>query len=507
MQARVLSLFVITLSLWFFGSAYMFLHCANTEYAVWIDRWIYVIVSAIPAVVFHFGAVLTKVRWMRRVIPIGYGLMAVFWVLVWSPLFVDGLYQFENGCHSQARALHHVFLLYFVVYSNVVLVTVFYAYRREQDVVRKGQLQFLFIALLAQAVVGTSAFLPAYNINSMSFSYFSGILTVLILAYAMFRHNLFELRVIAMKLFSTLVIVAAGFQIFLVDTMPLRFVNAVIFMIIVVLGTLVTRNVKEEIENREKGERLARYLANANARLRELDKQKTEFVSVASHQLRSPIAAIVGYTSNLVEGTYGEVPEKLQQPLMRVLESGKRISFIVDDFLNVSRIEQGRMSYTMEPHNVGDIVAQSIAELKILADQKHISLELLEPPEPIVVVGDEGKLKQIFSNLIDNALKYTEQGSIRVEIRKQEQGKRALVAISDTGIGIAGEEVEKLFHKFNRASNANTANVHGTGLGLYIAKEIMKAHRGWIHVDSKGIGQGSTFTVDLPLASETERPT
>lgn len=268
------------------------------------------------------------------------------------------------------------------------------------------------------------------------------------------------------------------------------------------LSYLLIRSVNKEVQNREKGERLARYLANANARLRELDKQKTEFVSIASHQLRSPIAAIKGYTSMIVEGSYGKVNENLDEPLKRILESGQRIGVMVDDFLNVSRIEQGRMTYDMRRHDVCDIIHSVTKELQVVANEKGLRLEAGCSKKGFYVNADEGKLKQIFSNLIDNAIKYTPKGSITVTVQKLEKEQKILVKIKDTGIGIAPEEVPKLFQKFNRASNANEANVLGTGLGLYIAREIMKAHEGWIDVESEGLGKGSTFTVELPACKE-----
>ncbi len=275
------------------------------------------------------------------------------------------------------------------------------------------------------------------------------------------------------------------------------------FLFVGGLSSLLIRSVNKEIENREKGERIARYLANANARLRELDKQKTEFVSIASHQLRSPIAAIKGYTSMIAEESYGKVPEHLTEPLHRILDSGQRISVMVDDFLNVTRIEQGRMTYDMRPHYVCDLINAVAQEQGVVIKEKGLELKVeCGEPKSIVVKADEGKLKQIFSNLLDNAIKYTQKGSITVTVERVESEHKVLVRFKDTGIGIAREEISNLFQKFNRASNANEANVLGTGLGLYIAREIMKAHEGWIDVDSDGVGKGSTFTVELPVCDE-----
>ena len=498
-QARVFAIFSFVLSVWLLGTTFMVSHCGDEANAILIDRWIYIFVSAIPAVLFHFTSINSGYKNRKIWILFGYGVMLTFWFLIWSPNFIEGLYQYPNGCHSKAGYLHHIFLLYFGVYSSIVIFDSFVLYVKEKDRIRKIQYQFIFFALTAEGVVAASAFLPAYNINSAIVSNTTGFIAALILLYAMFRHDLFELKVAAIRMFIIFVVLASMIQVVIVDSNALRFVNGIVFFMVVGFGYLVLKNVHDEKVTREKGERLARYLANANARLRELDKQKTEFVSIASHQLRSPIAAIKGYASLIFEGSYGKVPEHINEPLKRILESGQRISIMVDDFLNVTRIEQGRMSYNMVPQDICKLLGSVVEELQVVANDKGLTLKMAcNEDENIQVNADEGKLKQIFSNLIDNSIKYTPEGSIAVTVETREPEEKVLVKITDTGIGIAPEEVSKLFQKFNRASNANEANVLGTGLGLYIAREIMKAHEGWIDVQSDGVGKGSVFTVELP---------
>jgi len=502
-QARVFAVFTFILSMWLLSTAFMMSFCSNSDLAVLIDRTIYIFVSAIPAVLFHFISIYGDFSRRKQWVILGYMIMGLFWLFVWSPSFIHGLYYFSNGCHGKAGILHHFFLGYFAIYSCVVVRDSYVLYAKELLLEKKRQFQFIFFSLLVEGVVAVIGFLPAYNIDSYVFSNSIGFFATLLLIYAMLRHDLFELKVVAINIFIGLVVAASLVQIFIAETPFLRLINALVFVVIVFLGFLVTKNVREEIQSREKGERLARYLANANARLRELDKQKTDFVSIASHQLRSPIAAIKGYASLLTDGTYGAVPETLQEPVNRILESGQRISIMVDDFLNITRIEQGRMTYNMVPQDVSKIVATVIGELRVVAEKKGLLLDMVcDSKKSYMVKVDEGKMKQIFSNLIDNSIKYTPSGSIQVSITTLEREHKVLIKIKDTGIGIATEEIQNLFQKFNRASNANEANVIGTGLGLYIAREIMKAHQGWINVESDGIGKGSTFTVELPMSDE-----
>jgi signal transduction histidine kinase len=328
---------------------------------------------------------------------------------------------------------------------------------------------------------------------------------LVILGYSIARYQTFDLKVAGAEFFIIGILLLLFSMLFVRDVERLRYVILITFLLTSIIGFMLAKSVRNEMETIRKAEQLTRYLANANARLREIDKQKTEFVSVASHQLRGPIAAIKGYASMLTDGSFGAIPTPMEEPLGRILESGKRIALMVDDFLNVTRIEQGRMNYAMERHNLCDLVMSAIQELQILGEKKGLSFvfncgEIDSHKNPVWIIGDEGKLQQVFSNIVDNAIKYTPEGSITFSLRILSDHNAINISIKDTGIGIPKEDQEKLFHKFNRASNANEATVYGTGLGLYIAKEIIKAHNGWIHISSEGKGKGTEFTIELPLA-------
>ena len=246
-------------------------------------------------------------------------------------------------------------------------------------------------------------------------------------------------------------------------------------------------------------------LADANERLKQVDQLKSEFLSVASHQLRAPITAIKGYIANVLEDSYGVVPEYLKEPLGVVQESTRVMTSSIEDYLNVSRIEQGRMKYDFGPVNVTKLISVATEELKPLAEKKGLVLIFTESPD-FEIQADFGKVKQVFTNLIDNAIKYTEAGSVTVSIEKDDAKQVARFMTVDTGIGIPAEEIDKLFEKFTRARDANKVNTTGTGLGLYVAKNLVEGHRGTIHIESDGIGKGSRFTVELPFTQPAQSP-
>jgi signal transduction histidine kinase len=262
--------------------------------------------------------------------------------------------------------------------------------------------------------------------------------------------------------------------------------------------------VYREVESREEIERLAKNLTKANDQLRELDRQKSEFLSIAAHQLRTPLTAIKGYASLILEGSFGAVSQELKAPLETIFVSSTRMVETVADFLNVSKIEQGKMEYRMQRASLSELVQHVVRELEVTMKGKGLTLTYTdETTGGCMVTMDAGKVEHVISNIIDNSIKYTPQGSISVTLTADSGARVARVTIHDTGAGIPKEALGTLFDKFVRARNAKDINVTGSGLGLYVAREMMKAHGGTVTADSEGEGKGSTFVITLPLNRDT----
>ncbi len=240
-------------------------------------------------------------------------------------------------------------------------------------------------------------------------------------------------------------------------------------------------------------------LQDANIKLQGLDKLKTEFLSLASHQLRSPLTAIKGYTSMLLEGSFGTVNDKQKEAIDRVFQSSNHLARVVEDLLNVSKIEAGGMKYEMAPFDLEKAAHDLAMDLSITAQKKGLTLEFkIDGKAPYTINGDMEKIRQVILNIIDNAIKYTQKGGITVSLSKDTAKGLACIAITDTGMGISPEEKEKLFQKFSRGEGGKT-NTGGSGLGLYLAKQIAEAHGGYISIDSPGVGLGSTFSIFFKL--------
>ncbi|MBX9906459.1 HAMP domain-containing histidine kinase [Patescibacteria group bacterium] len=358
---------------------------------------------------------------------------------------------------------------------------------------------FFSSTLLASLLANFAVVEYAYNFGI--YGLFGMPILLIFLGYLIVRYQAFDIKVFgAQAIVITLVILdAAG--IFFSSSRSELVVNVVTALIVVLFGSFLIRSVKKEIEGRERNEELAKELAKTNTRLRELDRQKSEFVSIASHQLRSPLTSIRGYTSMLMEGSFGKLPQKAVDTLGRILESSSYMALSIEDFLNVSRIEQGRMKYENTNVDVCDMAKKVAEEMQQAALKKGLVLLFRSEAKGSTVAHvDPGKTRQVIYNLIDNALKYTPKGSIDVVVRSEMGDKKMSIDIRDTGVGISKETMGRLFDKFVRARNANSVNVSGTDLGLYVAKQMIEAMGGKITIASEGEGKGSTFTIELPLA-------
>ncbi|MBU2229600.1 hypothetical protein KJ810_04290, partial [Patescibacteria group bacterium] len=241
-----------------------------------------------------------------------------------------------------------------------------------------------------------------------------------------------------------------------------------------------------------------KQLQVANSHLKQLDEAKSEFMSIASHQLRTPLSGIMGYLSMLQEGDFGQMTEGQTKVIEDVLEGSRRLIRMVNLFLNVTRIEAGRFKLNKSKVDIVKVIQSEVKELRPTTSKKKLKLKFVKPKEKIPLLNvDEDKIKDVVLNLVDNAIKYTEKGGITVTVQKKES--KVLIMVKDTGVGISPPEAEKLFSKFVRGSGVSRLSPDGSGLGLFIARKIVDTHGGNIWAESEGEGKGSTFNVELPI--------
>ncbi len=242
--------------------------------------------------------------------------------------------------------------------------------------------------------------------------------------------------------------------------------------------------------------RLFTEIQEKSRQLEIASQHKSQFLANMSHELRTPLNAILGYTEMMVDGLYGDVGPKAQGVLERVQANGKHLLGLINDVLDLSKIEAGQLALTVEPYSVADMVATVLSATESLARTKGLALgSAIEPGLP-PGTGDARRLSQVLLNLVGNAIKFTDQGS--VEIHAVRQGDFFELAVVDTGLGIKPADQVRIFDEFQQVDDTSTRKKGGTGLGLSISRKIVELHGGRIAVESE-VGRGSTFKVSIPI--------
>ncbi|HLN18976.1 MAG TPA: ATP-binding protein [Patescibacteria group bacterium] len=323
------------------------------------------------------------------------------------------------------------------------------------------------------------------------------VLFLALLTYLIVEYKVFNIKLItAQALIVSLIILVASLFSFNQSSYE-KVIICVTLLLTMGIGWALVRSVKLEIQRKEQLQDMTDKLAVANEQLRKLDNAKSEFISIASHQLRTPLTAVKGYGSLLLEGSYGKMSEKQKDVLNKMYQSNERLITLVEDILNLSRIESGRMEYKFESVKIEEVLQEIFDTFILKAKERKLSLELVKSEKSLPEVKtDRNKIREIISNFTDNAIKYTPEGGVKM--KAYEQDGKVVVAISDTGIGIPQEEIPYLFEKFSRGKNISRLNAGGTGLGLHVGIKMIQELKGRIRVESEGAGKGSTFFVELP---------
>lgn len=264
---------------------------------------------------------------------------------------------------------------------------------------------------------------------------------------------------------------------------------------------VVARDITERKRAEEELRKYAEDLAKANEELKSLDKMKDEFLSNVSHELKTPLTSIRGYTELLNDGSLGELGEEQKHAEETVMRNTKRLQRLVDSLLYLSRTQAGTVQYDFENLNVPELADQIIEDLQIQTKEKN--LEMIKKIEPDLppIKGDRDKLMDMFTNIIDNSIKFTPEGGSITFFANKEDGY-IHVNIKDTGIGIPKDMIDNLFQRFYQIDSSQKRKYGGTGLGLYIAKTIVDAHDGEIWMESEGKGKGTEVHIKLPVAEK-----
>jgi signal transduction histidine kinase len=248
--------------------------------------------------------------------------------------------------------------------------------------------------------------------------------------------------------------------------------------------------------------KLFREIADKSQQLEVASRHKSDFLASMSHELRTPLNAILGFNEMILGGIYGGVPPDLQEPLTDIQNSGKHLLRLINNVLDLAKIEAGRMDLALSDYSVHDTVERVRASLRSLAEDKGLEFATTVPEHIPLAYGDPGRVTQCLMNLAGNALKFTREG--RVVVSVEQEGDLLVYSVSDTGIGIAPDKIEAVFAEFRQGDATISSEFGGTGLGLSITKKFVEMHRGRVWVESE-LGKGSIFFFAIPLRLEESR--
>lgn len=242
--------------------------------------------------------------------------------------------------------------------------------------------------------------------------------------------------------------------------------------------------------------RLFREIEEKGRQLELTSKYKSQFLANMSHELRTPLNAVLGYTRMLLMNVYGQLPQAIRDVLDRIDKSGRHLLGLINDVLDLSKIEAGQVTLSVNPYSVKEVVQNVVTAMQPLAAEKKLALKVSLPSDLPATQGDERRITQVFLNLVGNAIKFTDIGEIGIQVTASDSA--IAVEVSDTGPGIPEEDWQKVFEEFRQVESSATGKRGGTGLGLAIAKRIIELHGGRIWVESS-MGKGSTFRFALPV--------
>jgi len=398
-----------------------------------------------------------------------------------------------------------LFLIDFVGLFLVSFIILIHKYRKAIGEEKKKLWLFLVGVIASFSLMGLSTVLFVVLLRTSATVFLGPIFPVILMsciAYAIVKHNIFNVQVFSTQILVGLISIVLFSKIFMAQSAGAQTFDIILFLVVSFAGYILVGSVSREIEQRQKLGILAASLEKANLQLKELDQQKTEFLSIASHQLRTPLSIIKGYIELITDGVYGKIPAKVAPVLSDMNESNERLVSLVDQFLDVTRIEQERTKFDFKKADLAVIAKSVVKELAQKAQGKGLKVKMdVEKKLPSFFM-DEDKIRHVVFNFVDNAIKYSDNGTIQVLVSLDDE--RVNVRVQDQGFGFNREDEVNFFQKFYRGKNVEGTNVNGTGLGIYVCKKFIEAHGGEVWAKSAGLGKGSEFGFWIPLKLENE---
>jgi len=365
-------------------------------------------------------------------------------------------------------------------------------YLKSKDLLIKKQILFILIPSTISSSIGliTDLLLPIWNI--FSFTWIGPITSsifVIFILISILNYRFLNIRILSAEISMYLLwFIFLGRALFPDKPLIQKILDLIFLAIFIFISLLFLKGLRKEVEQKQKLEIL-------NEKLDQLNRIKSEFLSFASHQVKAPMAVVKGYAELISENIEG-VPQQAKDFSKKIKESVDNLLVLIDEFMDYRKIEEGKMEMEFEEVEIVSFVRKIAENARLLAQKKNLQLIFENSLVEGYVDIDKMRFSQVIQNLIDNAIKYTQVGFIKISIDKKQN--QAVICVKDTGLGMSKELQSKLFGQFIRDPSIKK-EIKGTGLGLYIAKHIVEAHKGKIWAESEGEGKGSSFYVSVPL--------
>ena len=490
-------LYFLSVSFWSFG--YFFWQVStNYNSALFWSRVLMAGAIFIPIFYFHFIiSFLNLVEKYKKILYGGYVLSFLFLLLDFTPYFVKTVeptlfFPFwpKPGIFYP---LHLLMFFGLVSYGWYLLIK---ELGKIKEKIKKQQIKYFLLGTGIGFTGGSTNYLLWYGIPIPPYGNIFVIFGVLLVTFALLKYHLFEIKVILTEILVGIMGIVLLILPFLMPTANLKLLTFSIFLLFLIFGYLLVKYTHQEIKRKEE-------LEQAYKRIEALSEMKSEFLKVVNHQLRTPVSIIKGMAEMLREGKISK--ERQGEFVEKLYLSSERLGTILDDILVAHSLTGGIEKPDFSPCQIEEIVERQVEHFRPQAKAKGIEISFKKPKEALpITLADQTMIERIISRLIDNAILYSEKGEVEVSIDLEKENKKEWIRISvkDQGIGLDERDKENLFKLFYRGEKATFMHPNGSGLGLFIVKNYVEAHRGKIEAKSEGRGKGSNFVVTLPVITE-----
>src|SRR3989344_8449391 len=427
----------------------------------------------------------------------------VIWIAIAGLLFfvptrfnIANVFILPNGIPAiEPGPLYGYFLVYFLILIVAALTNLFRGYRTFEHLERQ-QVNYISLGVGLSIVFGsiTNLILPLLgNSDLVNFGPYFILIFIILSSYALIKYHLFDIKILTTQLFVFSLCIFTFLRMLLGEDIQEKVTNGSLFVLVAIFGWFLIKSVIREVHQREKIEELAKDLSETN------DRQE-KLIHFIGHEVKGYLTKGEYAFSEMAEGDFGTLPPETKVLATTALAELRKGVASVTDILQAANLKRGTVAYDMKPVDLKDLVKEEVIKTGPQADEKKLALEVsMDESQPYTVNLDRGQFgEHVIRNLIDNSIKYTPQGNIMIKLARA--GDKIVFSVKDTGVGISDEDRARLFTEGGRGKDSMKVNVHSTGYGLYIAKQIVEAHSGKIWVESEGPGKGSTFFVEFKVS-------